>query len=377
MYHKRTLERFLRRAAEQFPVLLITGARQVGKTSIFAHLREEGRTYLTLDDPSLALLAKEEPSLFLQRFPPPVIIDEIQYAPELLPHIKMYVDREKKPGAFWLTGSQQFQLMQGVSESLAGRVGIVRLLGLSLRELQDRAESCTPFLPTRENLFDRFSQTIPLSLPQLYTYIWRGSFPAIALHEQGDKELFYSSYVQTYLQRDVRHLAKVGDEHSFLKFLQAAAARTGQLLNLSDLARDVGISPVTAKSWLSILETSGIVYLLEPYFSNITKRLVKAPKLYFLDTGLASYLTGWSSPETLEAGAMSGAILETFAVIEVLKTYLHNGKSAPIYYYRDKDKKEIDLLIIKDNAGYPLECKKTASPSKDDIRHFHLLEKLP
>ena len=191
-----------------------------------------------------------------------------------------------------------------------------------------------------------------------------------------DRDLFFSSYVQTYLQRDVRDLARVGDEMSFLRFLRAAAARTATLLNLADLARDADVAPNTAKNWLSILQASGIIYLLEPYHSNVTKRLVKTPKLYFLDTGICSYLTEWSSPETLEAGAMSGAIFETWVVNELLKSYWHNGRHAPFYYFRDKDRKEIDILIVQNDMVYPLEIKKTASPDRDDVRHFHVLERL-
>jgi len=376
MYIQRTLENFLKTASGQFPVTLVTGPRQVGKTTILQHLSKDERTYVTLDDPMLAALAREEPALFLQRFAPPMLIDEIQYAPELLPHIKMAVDKARKNGLFWLTGSQQFRLMQGVTESLAGRVGIVNLLGLSLKELQGHAEKASPFLPTAKNLQNRLKISSALSLQDVYQIIWRGSYPAIALDAKTDRDLFYSSYIQTYLQRDVRDLANVGDESTFLKFLRAAAARTGQLLNMSDMARDAAISVPTAKRWLSILETSGIIYLLEPYHSNATKRLVKAPKLYFLDTGLCAYLTEWSSPETLEAGAMSGAILETFMFTEILKSYWHNGKRAPLYYYRDKDKKEIDLLIVQDGAIYPLEFKKTAAPDKAMVRNFSLLEPL-
>jgi len=213
-------------------------------------------------------------------------------------------------------------------------------------------------------------------LKELYRLIWRGAFPAIALNDDMDRNLFYSSYVQTYLQRDVRDLSRVGDAMAFLRFIRAASARTAQMLNMAELARDADVSPNTAKSWLSILQASGIVYLLEPYHTNITKRLVKTPKLYILDTGLCAYLTEWSSPETLEAGAMSGAILETWILTELLKSYWHNGRHAPFYYYRDKDQKEIDLLIVQDERIYPLAIKKTASPGKNDVRHFQSLEKL-
>lgn len=375
MYIERTLESFLKQANKQFPVLMITGPRQVGKTTILQHLDKHTRQYVTLDDPNLARLAKEEPALFLQRFSGPILIDEIQYAPELLPYIKMHVDRHQLPGEFWLTGSQRFQLMHGVSESLAGRVGIVNLLGLSLKEMQHHPHMAEPFLPIQSQLTKRSQSSKVLSLKEIYQIIWRGSFPKM-LTEHVDRDLFYNSYVQTYLQRDVRDLGNIGDSLTFLKFLRAAAARSGQLLNLSDIARDTGITPATATKWLSILETSGIIYLLEPYHTNITKRLIKAPKLYFLDTGLCAYLTEWSSPETLEAGAMSGAILETYVLTEILKSYWHNGKRAPLYFYRDKDKKEIDFLIVKDDIIYPLECKKTGNTDSHLINNFSTLARL-
>jgi len=298
-------------ASRQFPVILVSGLRQVGKTTLLQHAAEADRRYVTLDDPQARTLAEDDPGLFLQRFAPPVLIDEIQYAPALLPQIKILTDRRQRPGDFWLTGSQHFHLMRGISESLAGRVGIVNLLGFSRRELTGRSEQVEPFLPGSYKTTD---QGQSLGLIDLYHTIWRGTFPRIALDAELERDLFYGSYVQTYLQRDVRALANVGDEMAFMKFLRAAAARTGQILNLADMARDVDVAPNTAKNWLSILKASGIIYLLEPYHSNLSKRLVKAPKLYFLDTGLAAYLTEWSSPETLEAGAMTGAVLETWAI---------------------------------------------------------------
>lgn len=376
MYIKRTLGSHLQTAATHFPVILVIGSRQVGKTTVLQHISQQERTYVTLDDPLALNLARSDPALFLQRYSPPVLIDEIQYAPELLPYIKMDVDKHHLPDQYWLTGSQQFSLMKGISESLAGRVGIFNLLGLSRRELRGKSQTSIPFLPLAENIRLATQSGESLSLNPLFERIWRGSFPAIALNKEMDRDLFYGSYVQTYLQRDVRDLARVGDERAFMRLLRAAAARTGQLLNLSDLARDADVAVNTAKSWLSILETSGIIYLLEPWHNNITKRMVKTPKLYFLDTGLCSYLTEWSSPATLEAGAMAGAMLETWILLELLKSYWHNGQRAPFYYYRDKDKKEIDLLIVKDGTLYPLEFKKTASPRLDDIRHFSVLENL-
>jgi len=376
MYVPRTLGSFVIKAAQQFPVVLLSGARQVGKTTLLKHLSDGERAYVTLDDPLVLSLAKTDPALFMQRFPPPVLIDEIQYAVELLPHIKMAADRAGQPGQFWLTGSQQFHLMRGVSESLAGRVAILNLLGLSRSELLGQGADASPFMPTPEEIVRRSAQRSKLTLKELYWLIWRGALPAIALNAAMERDLFFSSYVQTYLQRDVRDLARVGDELAFLRFLRPTAARTGQLLNLADLARDADVAPNTAKGWLSILQTAEIVYLLEPYHTNVTQRLVKAPKLYFLDTGLAAYLTEWASPETLEAGAMSGPILETWIVAELLKSYWHAGRQPPFYFYRDKDQREIDLLLVQDGIIHPLEIKKTASPSREDVRHFVALERL-
>ena len=372
MYVKRTITSILRKASAQFPVLLITGPRQVGKTTCLRHSADPNRTYVTLDDPQARMLAREDPGLFLQRFAAPVLIDEIQYAPELLPLIKIAVDSHANKGDYWLTGSQQFHLMANVSESLAGRVGILQLLGFSTSELTGKADDASAFSP--QNFHPAGDKT--LGLMELYERIWRGSFPAIAIDDKIDRDLFYGSYVQTYLQRDVKSLMNVGDEIAFMKFLRAAAARTGQMLSLADMARDADIAPNTAKKWLSVLETSGLVFLLEPYHTNLTKRLVKAPKLYFLDTGLAAYLTQWSSPQTIEAGAMGGAFFETWVIAEVIKSYWHTGKSAPIYYYRDADQKEIDLLIVQDGTIYPVEIKKTTAPTKKDVRHFSVLKKL-
>lgn len=375
-YIKRTLEDFILKATKQFPVLLVTGPRQVGKTTFLQHLSKDNRKYVTLDDPILAALARDEPKLFMERYEGPILIDEIQYAPQLLPYIKMQVDEEKKAGYFWLTGSQQFQMMKGVKETLAGRVGILNLLGLSQWEYNGKAENGTPFLPTLDVLKEREEGYHPLLLNELYKRIWRGSFPAIALNNEMDGNLYYSSYVQTYLQRDVRDLANIGNASAFLKFLRGCAARTGQLLNFSHLAKDADISPNTAKNWLSILQASSIIYLLESYSNNVSKRVVKAPKMYFLDTGLASYLTQWPSPEALEKGVMSGAIFETFIISEITKSYWHNGMQAPLYYYRDSDLREIDLLIVRNQKIYPIEIKKSGSPDKDALKHFGVLQDL-
>jgi uncharacterized protein len=324
------------------------------------------RDYVTLDDPLTLRLARDDPALFMQSHPPPLLIDEVQYAPQLLPHIKMAVDAGAAPGSFWLTGSQPFHLMRGVSESLAGRVAVMSLLGLSRREAL-RLKAPPPFLPTHERLklLQASAGKTAGGVHELYAHIWRGSYPALVAQPQMSRDLFYASYLQTYLQRDVRDLARVGDEVAFVRFVRAAAARTAQLLNMADLARDADVAPNTAKAWLSVLQASGIVALLQPWHANVTKRLVKTPKLYFLDTGLCAYLTQWNSPQTLEAGAMAGAIFETWVLAEVLKSHLNAGLQTPMHYFRNKDQREIDLLIEADGKLHPVECKKSASPGAD------------
>jgi len=371
-YYPRTLEKAFREAAEQFPALLITGPRQVGKTCLLEHLRSPSRAYVTLDDMNLRALARTDPPLFLQRFPPPVLIDEVQYAPELFSAIKLAVDRNPLPGSVWLTGSQSFPLMKGVSESLAGRVAILNLLGFSSREANRHAADTPPFLPGQA-MKARAGAATPTGLNSIYDRIWRGSFPALVTGRVRDRDLFYRSYVQTYLQRDVRDLLKVGDLDLFLRFLKAVAARTGQLLNYADLARDSGLSVNTARNWMSVLQASHQVFLLPAWHSNLSKRLYTTPKLHVLDTGLCAYLTEWSSPATLAAGAMSGAILESFVVGEILKSWWHNGRDPTVYHYRDKDGREIDLLIAHDGRLYPIEIKRAATVRREDASAFGLL----
>jgi predicted AAA+ superfamily ATPase len=368
MYYKRTISPIIQNASETFPVVLITGPRQVGKTTVFEH-NLDGRTSVSLDNPAIRDLARTDPALFFKTYTPPLLIDEVQYAPELFPFIKMIVDQEKQNGLFWLTGSQMFSLMKNVTESLAGRVAILNLQGLSQAEITERADT-TPFLPSFE-----LRKDIPAAtLSDVYTRIWKGSFPRLIADEKMNWDLFYSSYVSSYIERDVRQIVNIELEHAFLKFLRVAAARTGQLLNYTDMARDVEVSVNTVKSWISVLETSGLVYLLRPYSTNLTSKAVKTPKLHFFDTGLACWLTGWDTPEVLQNGAMNGAMLETYVISEIIKSYWHNGTRANIWFYRDKDKKEIDLVIEKSGTIHPVEIKRTAAPTLRDAKSFDILK---
>lgn len=370
MYITRSLENTILEMSSAFPVILVSGPRQVGKTTMLRRLAENNRKYVTLDNPIIRSLAISDPELFIQRYAPPVLIDEIQYAPELLPFIKIYVDEYKNKGDFWLTGSQMFHLMKNVSESLAGRVGIVNMLGLSYSEIISRINQ--PFSTTLESLMSR--ELIAENVLSVYERIFKGSMPSIYETPQ-DVENYYASYVNTYLQRDIKDLTQVADELAFMRFMQACAARTSQMVNYSELAKDVGISAPTAKQWLSVLVSSGIVTLIEPYFNNALKRIVKSPNMYFLDTGLCAYLTRWTNSESLEISAMSGAFFETYVVSEIIKSYYNSGKRPPVFYYRDSDQVEIDLIIEQNQTLYPIEIKKSAQPKPNSIRHFKVLEK--
>ena len=372
MYITRHLEAVIERASKTFPVVMVTGPRQVGKTTMLERLAEADRTYVSLDSPINRELARNEPELFLQRYPPPVLIDEFQYAKELLPFIKICVDKNIKNGAFWLTGSQMFHMMRQVSESLAGRVAVIPMQGLSNSEITGMPGSM--FGGSPEDWVARMRTHLPMDLMSIFERIFKGSMPR-PHSEEIDLEMFYSSYVDTYIQRDIRDLTQVANESAFLRFMTSCAARTGQQVTYVELARDAGVSAPTARQWLSILATSGIVILLEPYFNNALTRIVKSPKMYFMDTGLCTYLTRWDSARNLEASLMSGAIFETYAVSEIIKSFYNAGKRPPVYYYRDTDQQEIDLILNANDTLYPFEIKKSASPGKESIRHFRLLAK--
>ena len=376
MYINRHAERTVQELARMFGAVLGAGPRQVGKTTMLERLTS-GMNYAALDDPILRASAEEESGTFFKDNPPPVFVDEIQKAPALFEQIKLFLDREWKKGQFFLCGSQQFRMMKGVSESLAGRIGLVTLLGFSLRESHGIAFD-VPFLPTEEYFSQRRLHTASISYDEVWNTIHRGCMPELHDNPDFNWQMFYGAYVRTYIERDVRELSEIGDTVKFTRFMVAAAASTGQLLNLSSLARDVGVSQPTAERWLSILVASNLVYLLPPYSNNITKRAVKTPKLYFLDTGLAAYLTRWNTPDVLKNGAMAGAFFESFVLSEIVKSYYNRGiLELPLYFYRDKDMNEIDLLIEENGILYPIEMKKHADPRKKDVEAFDLLDKIP
>jgi Predicted ATPase (AAA+ superfamily) len=334
------------------------------------------RTYVSLDDTDARYLAKSDPKLFFQTYPLPVLIDEIQYAPELFPHIKLLADTGHLPGGIWLTGSQKYQMIRGVSESLAGRVAVAEMYGLSLAELYRTPPHAFSF-DVPELLARERSGAYPhIDVHTAYSRMFTGSLPKAASGDIRDSSTYYANYVRTYVERDIRELAGITNTLSFSRFLSSLAARCSQQLNYAECARDAEISEPTAKSWVNVLISLGIVFLVQPYFSNALKRITKTPKLYFHDCGLVAWLCRWLSPETLEAGAMNGAIMENFVVSELWKSYANNLREPPVWYYRDKEKREIDLLVEENGKLHPVEIKKSASPSKDMIASFRLLDTL-
>lgn len=375
MYIHRHAEDTVRELSKMFGAVLVAGPRQVGKTTMLGHLVGKSNS-VSLDDGFELSMARTQSSTFFKEHIPPVFIDEIQKAPELFPRIKLQIDQSHKKGQFYLCGSQQFAMMKNVSESLTGRIGLVTLLGLSLREI-NLSNNKDVFLPTEEYLKKAMSHKISVSYDEVWERIYRGSLPEIVVNEKYNKEKFYAGYVTSYVERDVHEYLRIGDVVRFQRFMGAVAALSGQMLNLTALAREAGISQPTAEQWLSALIASNLVYLLRPYSNNLLKRVTRTPKLYFLDTGLASYLTHWPSADVLRNGAMGGAIFETFVVSEIVKSYYNQGViDPPLYYYRDKEMREIDLLIEQGDSLYPLEIKKHVDPTTQDIRNFSVLDKV-
>ena len=377
MYIQRHLEKQVKKASQYYPVVMVCGQRQVGKSTMLYHIKEEERRYVTLDDGNARRLAKQDPALFFETYGYPLLIDEFQRVPSILLEMKRIVDQkalegEDNNGMYWLTGSQKFRMMEHVSESLAGRVAVFDMAGLSSAELDGREGRI--FHPDLEALRERMKENRPKDIHQIYERIFQGGMPKIAATDL-DRERFYTDYVNTYLERDIHELSQVGKLREFYDFLVYMAARTAQELKYSEIANAIGISAPTAKEWVSILEKSGVIFILRPYYTNITKRLVKTPKVYFLDTGLAAYLCRWPNAGTMENGAMDGAFFETYVVSEIVKSFYNAGVRPDLYYYRDVDRKEIDLLMVEGDRMYPIEIKKAKIPSHAD-QNFSVLKKL-
>lgn len=346
-YKNRVLANTINRAIKTFPAVVVTGPRQAGKTTLYKVLFSKTHNFVSLEDPDVRVRAKEDPLNFLNQYKPPLIIDEIQYLPELLSYIKTKIDSNRKPGQWLFTGSQNFILMNNISQSLAGRIATLTLLPFSISELVDNAQGTKDFINWSKDKQLNKQANNKISLSES---ILRGFYPEIATNKKVDRKLWCSSYITTYLERDIRSLTNIGDLSQFERFLMACAIRTGQILNISEIARDIGISVPTAKRWLSLLETGQQIYLLYPYYKNIGKRIMKSPKIYFCDTAICSYLLGIHNSETLLGSPYFGNLFETMIVIDFLKRFLHFGDKPSMYYFRTRDGLEVDLVI--EIAGY-------------------------
>ena len=374
MYIPRYLTSTIKRAMTSFPVVLVTGARQTGKTTLLRTEFGESHEYISLERPDIRNRALADPVGFFAQYTRPLILDEIQYVPELLHYIKELIEPERKPGWWLLTGSQNFSLMQGVSQTLAGRVAVLTLDPLSVRE-RLRQTQITPetmleqvFTPAARTAGNGAGPAVNLA-----EWLLHGGFPEPCLNKQADRRLWFSGYVQTYLERDVRDLTQVSDLGAFSRFLMLVAARTGNLLNMADLAGEIGISTPTVKRWLSVLETSQLIYLLQPYYKNFGKRIRKSPKLYLLDPGLATSLLGLHTWDAVLQGPSLGALVETAVVTEWLKFFRQHGEQPHVYYWQSGAGKEVDLIIERDGELYGIEVKATATPTAQHgsaIKHW-------
>lgn len=371
MYTKRYLEEKVLSINKSFKILYLGGPRQVGKTTLLKHLSKSLKmNYVTLDDLEIREIAQKDPKLFLENYRKPLFIDEIQYAPQLFSYLKIQVDNDDRAGQYWLTGSQHFALMRNVKESLTGRVGILYLLGFSFAEANKIPKIKDEFLI--ESIQKNPLHVKPI---ELFEHIIHGSFPASFKITPEERGTFFNSYIQTYLDRDLKDIFNVTKISTFHTFLRLCAARTGQILNYTNLARDCGISVNACREWINILEASMQIFLLQPYYKNFSKRLIKSPKLYFLDTGLATHLVKWKTPETLMNGAMAGAFFETFVVSEIIKSHLYRGQEPPIYYLRDKQGHEVDIVMEKNGKIYPIEIKMGININKEDIKNIEYYRK--
>lgn len=372
-YITRDMEKLIRELTKEYSCILVCGPRQVGKTTMLKNIMEGNRTIISLDDLEERSLAQSDPAMFLTVHPYPILIDEVQYAPQLFSYIKMAIDGGAPAGSFWLTGSQTFRLMSLAQESLAGRTAVLHLSGISQKEMYGSGDN-TPMKISPEAVAERKKNRAPANANAVFERIWKGSLPAVLSGKYTNRDVYYSSYLQTYISRDVADEISGVNNAEFLDFIRAAACRAGQVLNVHSIAADVGVSDDTAKRWLAVLEKSDIIFYLHPYANNLLKRTVKSPKLYFFDTGLIAYLTRHSSPEILQNGAINGAILKNYIVSEIRKTYFNNGEECFLHYYRDKDNKEIDLIIENDGLLHPIEIKKTSSPNLAMTSAFSVLK---
>lgn len=369
-YIHRAIEDTFLRVQSEYSVTLLTGPRQVGKTTMLQRLMQgTNRKYVTLDDLNARALASD-PDAFFQIYSPPVLIDEIQYAPQLFSQIKLLADASHRKGDFWITGSQSYRLMQGVSESLAGRIAILEMHSLSQSEISGN-DNFVFSLGLDELKSRAFS---PRTIPEIFDTIFRGGMPELVSGGVSDIDRFYKNYIRSYIERDVKYLSSEIDGLLYFNFIKSVAARIGQVINVADIARDVGINEVAAKRWLAILETLGIIFFLHPYSNNALKRALKKPKLYFFDTALAVNLLGWGSPSILLDCAMNGAYFENFVISEIWKSWLNAGLSPAFYYYRDKEQREIDLIIEKNACLHPIEIKKAAAVNKVMVSSFSALK---
>lgn len=368
MYNREAKER-IQNISDTFRVLVVTGPRQVGKTTLLESMMPENMTKISLDDEVLRKEAQENPKVFLESYPTPLFIDEVQYAPQLFPYIKMKVDKDKKRGQYWLSGSQLFDLMQNVTESLAGRAGIVRMNSFTYSEIK-RNEEKEPFNP------DNLKEAKCIDVNEVFERIFNGGMPELYDIKEMNRNDFYYSYIETYIEKDIKQIKNIGNIEGFKKFMRDIAIRTGTTLNYSDIANDVGVSSNTIKDWVSILVSTGIIYLLEPYSSNQIKRLTHMPKIIFMDMGLACYLANWESAKALQQSEMSGHFFESYVVSEIVKSYDNKGMRLEISHFRNKETEEIDLIMFKNNTLYPLEIKKTANPRKEMMKNFKYLEKV-
>lgn len=374
-YIERTLERKFLKMSSFFKAVLITGARQVGKTTILKHLAEgQKRTYVSMDNTMARTLAKSDPVLFFQTYKPPIIIDEIQKAPELFEQIKIMCDESEERGLFWLTSSQQYNMMKNVRETLAGRIGILELYSLSKNEVDgirfpnemDFSLAC---------LQQRQACTVKNDVVDVFDHIWRGGMPDAIYADAEQRQEYYNSYIETYLMRDVSEEGGITDSVRFRKFLNACAALVAEQVNYKTLAEAAEISQPTAKEWLRLLQGLGIIYLLQPFANNELKRLAKTPKLYFCDTGLCAYLSMWLTRDTLMNGAASGHYFENYVIIELVKNFSYSSVKANLTYYRDSNAKEIDVMVEENGLIHPLEIKKSANPDRREIKKYEIIDK--